>query len=1278
MSNLPAYSEPSFLLQVENQFPECPAITAGKLLSHTIKHQHHNELWPHELWNYQFDIQGTSWENLPDLPMIEKDEEISKPTSPSQTTTEPSEPIRSPGAKSESNEKSRFPCLSKAELTLAKPHPNAIFCPIEWKWASSSNDPVMLIENQNENSTEQDGIHIEPTPDSIGHHFFQIYRGVVEQARAGTLHPNPISIFGPEGQVLKELIEVKEKKETSKLGWDAMICYGCRQGIAVSPVQAAIPSVFPKTHAEALISQARSSVLNQSSSNDRSAIKPEQAVHRAWHTVFIVIQNALIEGKHSPLPLDGKSLSGRMPWNPISESIWSHLGARRREDNGRPLLVVPSLNVRKADGRETRAKWIRALIEVSVFLRWMKIKHPYLEESLKTNYQVPIKLIPAHPQILQTIGGDQIPRVTIPTSWKSTNGQPPGYPSYAALGILPDMPDEVVIYSYKLQCSLYPMYRYRFFEELRHINGLRGTQSELMHPFVSDLTNKGAGGIQETEEAWSIICGKEHEFDLEKEDQIAQSLNTKLESTQDKSEKIKLRDALRTLSWANPSNQLLQALLASTASLGDVLPEIDDELLWMAYEFATSDQPGQKKILRQAIGVIAQHRHSYLIKTRLAGGGECMDMVPYGPVANTYDIPVGLNNIGNSLLQYFFSVKELRDVLLRFPEYAQSVADDEPAKEGKRVGGRVVSKPEVDRSKQFASQLQNLFQEMIHTRQSALAFLALVLPKDESPSTVMANNKNNTSSASTDATLVDERSTFVGPLINVSVATTSLPLNSPSSTVLGKRKSESSDTEDDTDHGKMMDIDNPSVGITVEESNLPTNNEDSIETLDEQIKDAKPSTCDKIAFNEPIAGLPPAFTTDQSSSSLPNVSSSTPVDGNSRQDAIVIDLTEDPPHGPPPLPPRPIRSRSLAVTDSRQNDVSECMDNCLFQIQAALDETKLSASYGEEGNIVKSLFYGRTRQSLTFDSPEGKVSVKEEPFAYLLVDVAEEGRDLYDGLDRVFDESEVDVENGKAIRRVGLVHLPPILQIQLQRVQFDRSTHTVFKSNAYIKFEERLRMDRYLEPDPEDQIALERRAKTIECRKEIESLRGRYNELTANVNGGGKRTSSIRIRLPSPVPSLPEFFGDILNKSDIEFLSTEANAIEEEIKVVNERVRELKEDVNKMWQEIEQPTKNVSAEVAESGMIQVQASSAEYRLVSLFMHRGTASGGHYWAIQRQLPEKPERWLKYNDSVVSEVDPLLEVFNEANNSSANPYWLTYVRVGEEKRFEMLKRELLEEV
>jgi hypothetical protein len=58
--------------------------------------------------------------------------------------------------------------------------------------------------------------------------------------------------------------------------------------------------------------------------------------------------------------------------------------------------------------------------------------------------------------------------------------------------------------------------------------------------------------------------------------------------------------------------------------------------------------------------------------------------------------------------------------------------------------------------------------------------------------------------------------------------------------------------------------------------------------------------------------------------------------------------------------------------------------------------------------------------------------VKEEEFFHLLVDVAHEGRDLYDGLDATFDESIVEIDGKKARRRVSLKELPAILQIQLQ------------------------------------------------------------------------------------------------------------------------------------------------------------------------------------------------------------------------------------------------------
>lgn len=82
---------------------------------------------------------------------------------------------------------------------------------------------------------------------------------------------------------------------------------------------------------------------------------------------------------------------------------------------------------------------------------------------------------------------------------------------------------------------------------------------------------------------------------------------------------------------------------------------------------------------------------------------------------------------------------------------------------------------------------------------------------------------------------------------------------------------------------------------------------------------------------------------------------------------------------------------------------------------------------------MQSLFCGTTRQVLDFeDSANLTTRVKEEPFSYLLVDVAQEGKDLYEGLDDAFASSIVEIEGKKARRQDVLTELPPILQIQLQ------------------------------------------------------------------------------------------------------------------------------------------------------------------------------------------------------------------------------------------------------
>lgn len=94
---------------------------------------------------------------------------------------------------------------------------------------------------------------------------------------------------------------------------------------------------------------------------------------------------------------------------------------------------------------------------------------------------------------------------------------------------------------------------------------------------------------------------------------------------------------------------------------------------------------------------IANHRNSAKIKAFLETGQS--DDYTRG----TADWPVGLENIGNtcylnSLLQFYFTVKPLRDMILDIDKYQEMEVTDEVVAR-KRVGGRKVTKKEVERAK---------------------------------------------------------------------------------------------------------------------------------------------------------------------------------------------------------------------------------------------------------------------------------------------------------------------------------------------------------------------------------------------------------------------------------------------------------------------------------------------------------------------------------------------------------------------------------------------------
>ena len=88
----------------------------------------------------------------------------------------------------------------------------------------------------------------------------------------------------------------------------------------------------------------------------------------------------------------------------------------------------------------------------------------------------------------------------------------------------------------------------------------------------------------------------------------------------------------------------------------------------------------------------------------------------------------------------------------------------------------------------------------------------------------------------------------------------------------------------------------------------------------------------------------------------------------------------------------------------------------------------------------------------------------------------------------------MNLEGKDTIRYLSISELPPVLQIQIQRVQFDRTIGKTYKSTALLRFPETIYMDRYL--DSNDPLLQEKREEAWVWKREIASLEKRRAGLT--------------------------------------------------------------------------------------------------------------------------------------------------------------------------------------
>lgn len=314
-------------------------------------------------------------------------------------------------------------------------------------------------------------------------------------------------------------------------------------------------------------------------------------------------------------------------------------------------------------------------------------------------------------------------------------------------------------------------------------------------------------------------------------------------------------------------------------------------------------------------------------------------------------------------------------------------------------------------------------------------------------------------------------------------------------------------------------------------------------------------------------------------------------------------------------------SSSLMRLATSQQDVSECLDNMVFQIEAA------QACQGTARSEVDRLFVGKTTQRVR--GAAGATS-KTEEFKSVPVTLLPGDSDVYDALDTYFGKETIAAPDGTVERSVALDEAPPLLQVHIQRVQYDRTAGRAVKDKGALQLPDVVYADRYM--DPERTGHADKAARTLELRARIGTARAALAEITEHcIPGTFEQLGSALDVLRAHADEELQF---VLDGSGTAALRAEAAVLRADAEALQAQLHGLRAEVQALW---------------------AGDTAVAYRLASVFMHRGEASHGHYFLYKRNFGD--DTWTVFNDSHVARV-PRAEV--ERDPTGATSYLVVYVR------------------
>ncbi|KIO24008.1 hypothetical protein M407DRAFT_104243 [Tulasnella calospora MUT 4182] len=1036
--------------------------------------------------------------------------------------------------------------------------------------------------------------------------------------------------------------------ESTEILLDLWVCCQCQTYVISSGPEAVIPSILDGVLLQHYIRDRENEPTTRPSK--------EETVVYSLETILRIMENFLFKLDNRMVKV-GANLIKKIGWTPASQEFLTFLGfqhtpvpASENESHPEGRLQPPKLAEGSPDTDMKRARLLQAWLELSIITQHYRKKNDRTLQAYESQHKMWVSIENTFEETRRQIGAHETQIKQMPLTQSALIHENARI-FWDGLGTTPETHSaEVVKFAYRRQTHCDPQNTALYFYFLKGVNDwamrVRHSSAEGLQILVSQEESRGRWSTDDMNRA-AIFLGFLTEEDLTRVNDVqlppnfrenlmdawltrVKEVNTEVSENRITRQiaddrKRDLKESFRILAEYSGSPELVQAFRQTMRMYGngmvdvqdayntlEVPKELDEDMVITIYNMRVEDQPNLRERMLSALLIIGEDRNSSRLKNLALTG---TDEGPPPPESSHRDWPRGLQQLGNtcylnSLLQYFYTIKDLREAISTLDVSSETAISDEEIKQG-RVGGRLVTKREVERSKKFVNLLRDLFMQLEWSTEQAvkpeleLAKLALVTSKDEEDDVNSErSDATNTSSLRSQSTLVEEPMPM-GPLPQ------SIPRapGSPSSST-----------------GAVADDSAPASPPAAEH----------FEGTRHASLEAHHGSMDEVKDGFVVVDPPRRVTIAETA---PATQPSNTGDGDvAMQDSGEQEKKQG--GNPPPLPPRK-KATEGGMMFGKQHDVSECMDNCMFQIEAAMKfgMEKIGLTAGDsESSVVKRLFYGKMRQRISVlpgagpsSAPPSSSSIheKEDLFSQLLVNVDDEGYDLYDGISGRFDDN-IDFEGKQAHMDTSIVDLPPILQVQLQRVQFNRETLEAYKSNAYVKFGESLFMDRFLaQADPQ------KKARSKEIERKLRSCRERLSELTKGTGIPYDKALTNTYNMITQQNLFP-LDADLLHD-----LGTESELLKAELAQCREEAASLKAALEELWKDDRK---------------------VEYELSSVFIHRGSSpSFGHYFFYARDLPNNPDKWLKYNDQDVASV-PKAEVLANTTGSTANPYLLVFARKG----------------